>query len=94
MLLNHFYNKVSSLKIVRKYIRLTYVEQLRSGNCFKVNVCIFLSIYCRDMKPVADALGLFFQIRDDYANLHSKEVAFIFVSCSKFCTLYKIIGEI
>lgn len=31
------------------------------------------SDYKEDLKPLLDTLGLFFQIRDDYANLHSKE---------------------
>ena len=31
-------------------------------------------ICCSDFKPVLNALGLYFQIRDDYANLNSKEV--------------------
>ena len=36
----------------------------------------FLSHLCHfsDFSPLLDALGLFFQIRDDYANLKSKEV--------------------
>ena len=36
----------------------------------------FLSHLCQfsDFSPLLDALGLFFQIRDDYANLKSKEV--------------------
>nr|XP_031297236.1 geranylgeranyl pyrophosphate synthase-like [Camelus dromedarius] len=31
------------------------------------------SDYKEDLKPLLNTLGLFFQIRDDYANLHSKE---------------------
>ena len=34
---------------------------------------------CSDLKPLLDTLGLYFQIRDDYANLYSEEV--------KYCVL-------
>ena len=30
--------------------------------------------HCSNLKPLLDTLGLYFQIRDDYANLSSKEV--------------------
>ncbi len=33
--------------------------------------CMFL---CSDFGPLVEALGLYFQIRDDYANLMSEEV--------------------
>ena len=33
-----------------------------------------LSSHFSDFSPLLDTLGLFFQIRDDYANLKSKEV--------------------
>ena len=29
---------------------------------------------CSNLKPLLDNLGLYFQIRDDYANLYSMEV--------------------
>ena len=35
-----------------------------------MQICIISS----DLKPLLDTLGLYFQIRDDYANLSSKEV--------------------
>ena len=31
--------------------------------------------FSRDLKPLCDNLGLYFQIRDDLANLYSKEVS-------------------
>ncbi|XP_069462958.1 geranylgeranyl pyrophosphate synthase [Ambystoma mexicanum] len=40
---------------------------------FAVGLMQLFSDYKRDLKPLLDTLGLFFQIRDDYANLHSKE---------------------
>ena len=38
-----------------------------------VCICALISIH-RDYSALLDALGLLFQIRDDYANLSSKEV--------------------
>lgn len=32
-------------------------------------------LYFSDFKPLLDCMGLYFQIRDDYANLISKEVS-------------------
>ena len=32
-----------------------------------------------DLRPLSDNLGLYFQIRDDYANLNSKEVLHIYL---------------
>ena len=38
-------------------------------------VCVCACDYS-DYSPLLEALGLFFQIRDDYANLSSQEVSF------------------
>lgn len=40
---------------------------------FSIDRIVYLS--CSDLKPVLDTLGLYFQIRDDYANLYSEEVS-------------------
>ena len=41
---------------------------------------------CSNLKPLLDTLGLYFQIRDDYANLYSEEV-------SSLCTVWKIVSR-
>ncbi|XP_041108819.1 geranylgeranyl pyrophosphate synthase isoform X1 [Polyodon spathula] len=47
----------------------------KTGGLFGLAVGLMqlFSSYRRDLKPLLDTLGLFFQIRDDYANLSSKE---------------------
>lgn len=47
----------------------------KTGGLFGLAVGLMqlFSDYKEDLKPLLDTLGLFFQIRDDYANLHSKE---------------------
>ncbi|KAK1171327.1 geranylgeranyl pyrophosphate synthase [Acipenser oxyrinchus oxyrinchus] len=47
----------------------------KTGGLFGLAVGLMqlFSSYCQDLKPLLDTLGLFFQIRDDYANLSSKE---------------------
>ncbi|XP_073194236.1 geranylgeranyl pyrophosphate synthase isoform X2 [Lepidochelys kempii] len=47
----------------------------KTGGLFGLAVGLMqlFSHYKRDLKPLLNTLGLFFQIRDDYANLHSKE---------------------
>ena len=49
---------------------------LLHGEC---NLFIFYTslfcVFCSDLVPITDALGLYFQIRDDYANLWSTEVS-------------------
>ncbi|XP_044865319.1 geranylgeranyl pyrophosphate synthase isoform X5 [Mauremys mutica] len=47
----------------------------KTGGLFGLAVGLMqlFSNYKRDLKPLLNTLGLFFQIRDDYANLHSKE---------------------
>lgn len=38
-------------------------------------LCLLICCSCSNFKPLIDALGLFFQIRDDYANLQSSDYA-------------------
>uniref|UniRef100_A0A8V5H1B5 Geranylgeranyl pyrophosphate synthase n=2 Tax=Melopsittacus undulatus TaxID=13146 RepID=A0A8V5H1B5_MELUD len=47
----------------------------KTGGLFGLAVGLMqlFSNYKEDLKPLLNTLGLFFQIRDDYANLHSKE---------------------
>lgn len=47
----------------------------KTGGLFGLAVGLMqlFSSYKSDLKPLLNALGLFFQIRDDYANLNSKE---------------------
>ncbi|XP_034964306.1 geranylgeranyl pyrophosphate synthase [Zootoca vivipara] len=47
----------------------------KTGGLFGLAVGLMqlFSSYKKDLKPLLNTLGLFFQIRDDYANLHSKE---------------------
>ncbi|KAM6462401.1 geranylgeranyl pyrophosphate synthase isoform 1-T1 [Liasis olivaceus] len=47
----------------------------KTGGLFGLAVGLMqlFSSYKNDLKPLLNTLGLFFQIRDDYANLHSKE---------------------
>uniref|UniRef100_A0A8C6E6T6 Geranylgeranyl pyrophosphate synthase n=1 Tax=Moschus moschiferus TaxID=68415 RepID=A0A8C6E6T6_MOSMO len=47
----------------------------KTGGLFGLAVGLMqlFSDYKEDLKPLLDTLGLFFQIRNDYANLHSKE---------------------
>ncbi|XP_069071900.1 geranylgeranyl pyrophosphate synthase isoform X2 [Pleurodeles waltl] len=47
----------------------------KTGGLFGLAVGLMqlFSSYKRDLKPLLNTLGLFFQIRDDYANLNSKE---------------------
>ena len=46
----------------------------KTGGSFGLVVGLMqFSDFKEDLKPLLDTLGLFFQIRDDYANLHSKE---------------------
>ncbi|KAK6488810.1 geranylgeranyl pyrophosphate synthase [Huso huso] len=47
----------------------------KTGGLFGLAVGLMqlFSSYRRNLKPLLDTLGLFFQIRDDYANLSSKE---------------------
>ncbi|XP_027626645.1 geranylgeranyl pyrophosphate synthase isoform X2 [Tupaia chinensis] len=47
----------------------------KTGGLFGLAVGLMqlFSDYKEDLKPLLNTLGLFFQIRDDYANLHSKE---------------------
>ncbi|XP_061083326.1 geranylgeranyl pyrophosphate synthase [Conger conger] len=47
----------------------------KTGGLFGLAVGLMqlFSDWTRDLKPLLDTLGLFFQIRDDYANLHSRE---------------------
>uniref|UniRef100_U3KGI0 Geranylgeranyl pyrophosphate synthase n=3 Tax=Ficedula albicollis TaxID=59894 RepID=U3KGI0_FICAL len=47
----------------------------KTGGLFGLAVGLMqlFSNYKKDLKPLLNTLGLFFQIRDDYANLHSKE---------------------
>lgn len=47
----------------------------KTGGLFGLAVGLMqlFSDWTRDLKPLLDALGLFFQIRDDYANLSSQE---------------------
>ncbi|XP_077201881.1 geranylgeranyl pyrophosphate synthase isoform X1 [Paroedura picta] len=47
----------------------------KTGGLFGLAVGLMqlFSDYKKDLKPLLNTLGLFFQIRDDYANLHSKE---------------------
>ncbi|MGH0128786.1 UNVERIFIED_CONTAM: hypothetical protein FKN15_046598 [Acipenser sinensis] len=47
----------------------------KTGGLFGLAVGLMqlFSSNCRDLKPLLDTLGFFFQIRDDYANLSSKE---------------------
>ncbi|RXM99771.1 Geranylgeranyl pyrophosphate synthase [Acipenser ruthenus] len=47
----------------------------KTGGLFGLAVGLMqlFSSYCGNLKPLLDTLGLFFQIRDDYANLSSKE---------------------
>ncbi|CAL1578274.1 unnamed protein product [Knipowitschia caucasica] len=47
----------------------------KTGGLFGLAVGLMqlFSAWKRDLKPLLDTLGLFFQIRDDYANLSSKE---------------------
>jgi len=47
----------------------------KTGGLFGLAVGLMqlFSGWSRDLKPLLGALGLFFQIRDDYANLHSRE---------------------
>ncbi|XP_032072768.1 geranylgeranyl pyrophosphate synthase [Thamnophis elegans] len=47
----------------------------KTGGLFGLAVGLMqlFSNYKNDLKPLLNTLGLFFQIRDDYANLHSKE---------------------
>ncbi|KAL1263676.1 hypothetical protein QQF64_006415, partial [Cirrhinus molitorella] len=47
----------------------------KTGGLFGLAVGLMqlFSDWKRDLKPLLDTLGLFFQIRDDYANLNSKE---------------------
>ncbi|KAJ7416708.1 Geranylgeranyl pyrophosphate synthase [Pitangus sulphuratus] len=47
----------------------------KTGGLFGLAVGLMqlFSNYEKDLKPLLNTLGLFFQIRDDYANLHSKE---------------------
>ena len=42
-------------------------------------VKILLMTIISDFNPLLDALGLFFQIRDDYANLMSLEVSGVYM---------------
>ncbi|XP_073416239.1 geranylgeranyl pyrophosphate synthase isoform X1 [Dendrobates tinctorius] len=47
----------------------------KTGGLFGLAIGLMqlFSSYDKDLKPLLNTLGLFFQIRDDYANLHSKE---------------------
>ncbi|XP_072265316.1 geranylgeranyl pyrophosphate synthase isoform X2 [Pyxicephalus adspersus] len=47
----------------------------KTGGLFGLAVGLMqlFSSYDKDLKPLLNTLGLFFQIRDDYANLNSKE---------------------
>lgn len=47
----------------------------KTGGLFGLAVGLMqlFSEWKRDLKPLLDALGLYFQIRDDYANLYSRE---------------------
>lgn len=66
---------MSGLKILHIFIIYVIYEK------------VFL-LYFSDFKPLLDVLGLYFQIRDDYANLYSKEVRHI---DTELCVAYKCV---
>jgi len=54
--------------------RFVVVDTCLRSLMFMDELSMKTNCVCSDLKPLLDNLGLYFQIRDDYANLYSMEV--------------------